>query len=93
MVLVPRIVFGQEDRFLGNTLINSRMNNLSPEWGSGSLIELGKDIKKNVYVRGHYNRALMFVDVIMSFNTYSEQVNWLNYIHNMLPVGHNQFIV
>ena len=92
MVLIPRIVFGQEDRFLGNTLINSRMNNLSSQWGSGSLIELGKDLKRSIYIQGHYNRALMYVDVVMSFNTYSEQVNWLNYMHNMLPIGHNQFI-
>lgn len=92
MVLIPRISFGQEDRFLGNTLINSRMNNLASNWGDGSLIELGKDLKRSIYIQGHYNRALMYVDVVLSFNTYSEQVNWLSYLHNMLPINHNQFI-
>ena len=92
MVLVPRIVFGQEDRFLSNTLINSRMNNLASDWGNGSLLELGRDKKRNVYVNGHYNRALMYVDVVMSFNTYMEQMNWMNYMHSMFPIGHNQFV-
>lgn len=92
MVLVPRVVFGQDDRFLGNTLINSRTNNTASYWGDGSLLELGKDIKRNMYVEGHYNRSLMHIDAVLSFDTYSEQVNWLSYLHNMVPVGHNQFI-
>ena len=92
MVLIPRIVFGQEDRFLSNTLINSRMNNLSSDWGNGSLLELGKDKKRNMIVNGHYNRALMYVDVVLSFNTYSEQTNWMSYLHSMFPIGHNQFV-
>ena len=54
MVLVPRISFGQDDRFLGNTLINSRMNNTASFWGDGSLIEIGKDRVRHVY---HYQVA------------------------------------
>ena len=92
MVLVPRVVFGQDDRFLGNTLMNSKTTNTASYWGDGSLLELAKDIKRNVYVEGHYNRSLMHVDVVLSFDTYSEQVNWLSYLHNMVPIGHNQFI-
>lgn len=92
MVLIPRIEFGQDNRFLGHTLMNDRMNNVTSLWGNGSLIEIGKDIKRNVYIHGKYSRALMYVDVVMSFNTYSEQTNWRNWIHNMFAVGHNQFI-
>ena len=90
MVLVPRIVFGQDDRFLGNTLFNSRINNLQSTWGDGSLLQLAGDSRKNMTIHGHYNRALMFIDVILSFNTYSEQTNWMSYIHNMIPIGHTQ---
>lgn len=93
MVLVPRIVFGQEDnRFLANTLINSRVTNTHALWGDGSLLEMAKDPRKGLFIHGHYNRALMYVDVILSFNTLNEQINWISYIHNMIPVGHNQYI-
>lgn len=90
MVLIPRIVFGQDDRFLGNTLINSRVNNLEYTWGDGSLLQLAQDEKRNLSVNGHYNRSLMYVDIVLSFNTYSEQTNWMSYIHNMIPVGSPQ---
>ena len=93
MVLIPRISFGQgDDRFLANTLINSRYTNTHALWGDGSLLQLAHDRKKNIYIHGHYNRALMFIDVVMSFNTYAEQINWMSYMHNMFPIEHNQFI-
>jgi hypothetical protein len=93
MVLIPRISFGQgDDRFLANTLMNSVMNNTQSLWGDGSLLELGKDIKRGVYINGHYNRAVMYVDIVLSFNTYNEQVNWLAYLHNRVAIGHNQFV-
>lgn len=93
MILIPRIVYGQEDnRFLSNTIINSRMTNTQALYGGGSLLELARDKHKHVWVHGHYNRDVMYVDVVLLFNTYSEQVNYMTYIHNMIPVGHNQFI-
>lgn len=93
LVLVPRIVFGQEDnRFLSNTLINSRFTNTHSLHGDGSLLPLAEDKRKRLYVHGHYNRAVMYVDVVMSFNTFNEQINYMSFIHNMIPVGHNQFI-
>jgi len=76
MVLVPRISFGQDDnRFLGHTIMNDNITNTHSFWGNGSLLELAKDPRKNVYIHGHYNRAVIYVDVIMSFNTYAEQTN------------------
>ena len=93
MVLIPRIVFGQdEDRFLGKTLINERITNTHALWGDGSLIPLAKDRKRNLQIHGHYNRAVMYIDIVMSFNTYSEQLNWMSYITNMIPQNHNFFI-
>lgn len=93
MVLVPRISFGQEDnRFLGNTLINSRFTNTHSLYGDGSLIPLAEDKRKGIYIHGHYNRAVMFIDVVLSFNTFNEQVNYMSYLYNMVPIGHNQFI-
>lgn len=93
MVLVPRISFGQDDnRFLAYTMINDRRTNTQSFWGEGNLLELAKDNRKGIYIHGHYNRALMFIDVVLSFNTYAEQVSWMSYIHNMIPIGHNQFI-
>lgn len=93
LVLVPRIVFGQgDDRFLGHTAINDRITNTQSVWGDGSLIPLAKDMNKQLYVHGHYNRSLMFVDVVMSFNTYSEQINWMSYLYNVASVNHNKFI-
>ena len=93
MVLAPRISFGQEDnRFLAHTLMNSRFTNQFNTWGEGSLIPLALDKKNKVDIRGHYNRALMYVDIVLSFNTYTEQTNWMSYLHNMTPIGHNFFI-
>lgn len=92
MVLMPRIEFGQDDRFLGNTLMNSRVNNIHSVYGDGSLIPLATDARKKIYVHGHYNRAVMYIDIVLSFNTYTEQINYLSYIHNMIPIGHPQFI-
>lgn len=93
MVLVPRIMFGQDDnRFLAHTLMNSRFTNTHNMWGEGSLIPLAKDPRKRIQVHGHYNRAVMYVDVILSFNTYAEQVNHMAHIHNMIPIGHPQSI-
>ena len=93
MVLVPRIVFGQDDdRFLANTRMNARFTNTHSIYGNGSLLPLAEDPNKNIYIHGHYNRAVMYIDVIMTFNTYAEQVNYMSYIHNMIPVDHNQFV-
>lgn len=92
MVLVPRIEFGQDDRFLGNTLINSRITNTHSIYGDGSLLPLAEDSRKKLYVHGHYNRAVMYIDIVMSFNTYTEQINYMSYIHNMIPIGHPQFV-
>ena len=93
MVMVPRISFGQDDdRFLGNTLINSRVTNTHAMWGDGSLIPLAEDKRRKLWIHGHYNRAVMYIDVVLTFNTYSEQQNWLSYIWNMVPIKHNQFI-
>ena len=93
MVLVPRIMFGQDDnRFLANTLINSRVTNTHSYWGEGSLLPLAEDKKKKLYIHGHYNRAVMYIDIVLSFNTYAEQLNCMSAIWNNLPVGHNKFI-
>lgn len=93
MVLSPRIVFGQEDnRFLGNTLLNSRLNNTQSFYGEGSLIPLASDPKRNIWIHGHFNRALLYIDVVLTFNQFNEQINWMSYIHNMIPVAHNQFV-
>lgn len=93
MTLMPRIVFGQdENRFLANTLINSRFTDTHALWGDGSLIPLAEDKRKRLYVHGHYNRAVMYVDVIMSFNTRTEQTNYMSYLHNIVGVGHTKSI-
>lgn len=93
MVLIPRIVFGQDDdRFLANTQINSRFTNTHAFYGDGSLLPLAEDPRKSLYIHGHYNRAVIYIDVVMTFNTFAEQVNYMSYIHNMIPVGHNQFV-
>lgn len=93
MVLAPRVLFGQDDnRFLANTLFNSRFTDTQALWGDGSLIPLAKDDRKKIYIHGHYNRAVMYVDIVLSFDTYAEQLDYMSYIHNMIPIGHNKFV-
>lgn len=93
MVLVPRIVFGQgEDRFLGNTLMNSRVTDTVSFWGQGSLMELAQDPRRRLYVHGHYQRLVMYIDVVMTFDTFSEQTNWMMYLWNMFNIGHNTMV-
>ena len=94
MVLIPRIVFGQgENRFMGNTLINSRMTDTQALWGDGSLLPLAEDKRKHIWIHGHYNRAVMYVDVILNFNTYSEVINWMSCLHNIVGVDHDKSIL
>lgn len=89
LVLAPRIVFGQgEDRFLGHTLLNDNFYNLHMQWGDGSLIPLGMDRNKHIFINGKFNRALVYIDIVLAFDTYAEQMNWMSYIHNMLNIGH-----
>lgn len=89
LVTSPRISFGQgDDRFLGGTLFNERKTNQFHVWGEGSLIELARDRMNRLWVHGAYNRAVMYIDVLMSFNTFMEQVNWMSFIHNMVPINH-----
>jgi hypothetical protein len=93
MVLIPRIMYGQDDnRFLAHTLMGSRFTNTHNIWGDGSLLELARDKKNNIYVHGHYNRLVLYIDIVLSFSTFTEQVNYMSYIHNMLTIGHNKFI-
>lgn len=93
MALIPRISFGQDDnRFLGHTIMNDRFTDMHSLWGDGSLIELSVDHDNGIWVHGHYNRALMFVDIIMGFDTYIEQINALSYLHNVIGIGHNKFV-
>jgi hypothetical protein len=93
LVLIPRIMYGQDDnRFLAHTLMGSRFTNTHNIWGDGSLLELARDKKSNIYIHGHYNRLVLYIDLILSFNTFTEQINYMSYIHNMLTIGHNKFI-
>jgi hypothetical protein len=93
MILVPRISFGQgDDRFLSNTIMNSRYTNTQSFWGEGNLLPLAEDPRKHLWIHGHYNRAVMYIDVILSFNTYSEQMNYVSHLWNMAPINHNKFI-
>ena len=93
MALVPRISFGQDDnRFLGHTIMNDRYTDTHSLWGDGSLIPLSEDRNNGIWIHGHYNRALMFVDIIMGFDTYIEQVNALSYLHNVVGINHNKFV-
>jgi hypothetical protein len=68
------------------------MTNTFNTWGEGSLIPLANDKKNRILVHGHYNRAVMYIDIVLGFNTFMEQTNWMSYIHNMIPIQHNFFI-
>lgn len=93
LILTPRISFGQgDDRFLSNTIMNSRITNTQSFWGDGSLLPLAEDQRKNLWIHGHYNRAVMFIDVLASFNTYSEMINMVNHLWNMASINHNKFV-
>jgi len=93
MVLAPRISFGQEDnRFLAHTIMNSRYTNTFANWGEGSLIPLALDKKNKIAIHGHYNRNVMYIDMVLSFETYMQQTNWMSFLHNMMPINHNFFI-
>ena len=93
MVLSPRIVFGQdENRFLGHTIMNDRITNTQSFWGLGSLLPLAEDKRKHIWIHGHYNRAVMYVDVALGFNTYTEALNWRAYVDQLACINHNKFI-
>lgn len=88
-VISPRIDFGQDDnRFLGHTIFNDRYNNIFSQYGDGSLIPLANDKLNNINIYGHYNRAVIYFDIVLGFSTFVEQTNWMGYLHNVVPLQH-----
>lgn len=88
-VISPRIDFGQDDnRFLGHTLFNDRYNDVFSQYGDGSLIGLAKDNHRKLNIFGHYNRAVIYFDIVLGFQTFMEQANWMGYLHNVVPLMH-----
>jgi hypothetical protein len=89
-VISPRIDFGQDDnRFLANTYTNDRVHNIFAQYGDGSLLPMAYDKKRKLDIRGHLNRAVVYFDIVLGFQTYMEQTNWMSYLYNVVPIKHN----
>ena len=46
-----------------------------------------KDNEKQIASKYTLNRYLMYIDVIMVFNTLMQQINYIHFLKNAVPIG------
>lgn len=85
MVLRPRIDF-TEDRFLTGTPLIEKQRYMFNDCGLDNLQFFFEDKKNKIAIKYKLNRAVMYVDVILIFSTKMQQLNYANYIQNLLPM-------
>ena len=86
LVLRPRIEH-DEDRFLSNTPMTEIQLLSYNNYGLENLLPFYEDKNHEVALKFQLNRTVMYVDVILVFSTLMQQLNYVNYIKNSVPVG------
>ena len=82
IIFRPRIEFNEET-FLGNTMITKRMgggpiNSMSP--GTVELQPFFFDPKAQIDIQFSSVRRVMYLDIVLVFNTYLQQINYMNFL-------------
>ena len=86
MVLRPRIDY-DEDRFLQGTPIINRIHLSFNNNGMNDLQPFFYDADNRIAMKYQLNRTIMYVDVILIFSTMMQQMNYINYFKNCVPIG------
>ena len=85
MVLRPRIDF-TEDRFLSGTPLIEKQRYMFNDCGLDNLQPFFEDKKNKIAIKYKLNRTVMYIDVILIFSTMMQQLNYANYIQNLIPM-------
>ena len=86
IIFRPRISY-DDDRFLANTLISTRMSDVYKSQGQTDLQPFFLDQKNGLEIKYTLNRYLMYCDVVMVFNTLMQQINYVHYLKNAVRIG------
>lgn len=82
IIFRPRIGSPEEDRFLKDTPLIQRQNNLYSTWGATSLQPFLEDPKNDLSVKFQQNRSILYVDVTMIFSSLMNQMDYVHYLEN-----------
>ena len=86
IIFRPRISY-DEDRFMNHTFITERLGNIYNHSGMTDLQPFFKDNENQIASKYTLNRYLMYIDVIMVFNTLMQQINYIHFLKNAVPIG------
>ncbi|HAU85947.1 MAG TPA: hypothetical protein DCW90_10720, partial [Lachnospiraceae bacterium] len=86
LILRPRIEH-DEDRFLSGTPLIERQLLSYNNFGMDNLFNFFEDKEKEIAIKFQLNRTVMYVDVILVFSTLMQQLNYVNFFKNSVPIG------
>jgi hypothetical protein len=92
IIFRPRIGDTNEDKFLKGTPIIERQNNLYSTWGATNLEPYLIDRERGLEVKYQLNRSVMYIDVILVFSTLMNEIDYVHYIQNAVPLNKPFFI-
>lgn len=85
IVFRPRIADVSEQTFLQHTMLTERMNNIYSSYDSGAYQPFFNDPKNHFSIKYQLNSSVMYVDIILIFATYMQQVDYWHFVRNAIP--------
>ena len=89
IIFRPRIPNRTEERFLQATPLIERQTDIYSQWGNSTLMDFFHDQEHDLTIKYQLNRTVMYVDVILVFQTLMQQLNYIHYIENAVRIEHN----
>ena len=92
-IVSPRIsLSGLDDRLAAGSFGTSTWGSTSVRFQNRSEMEkLFFDKRKGIEWRGKINRVVVNLDFVLSFQSMAEQLNWAQYLLNLLPTDGNHY--
>lgn len=92
IVFKPRVADRDDDKFLKNTSFIERQTDLYSTWGLTNLQPFFDDPENNFSIKFQMNRVVMNVDILLSFDTLMQQLDFYNYVDNAFRINHPMFL-
>lgn len=86
IIFRPRIDYNEE-RFLNHTLLTERQGDIYNPGAYTDLQAFFKDNQNKISCKYTLNRYVMYIDVIMIFNTLIQQINYIHFLKNAVRIG------
>lgn len=87
IIFSPRVEYNEDDTFMAKTLITERMGGPHIS-GTPGVIDLNPfffDPERLIDLQFSSTRRVMYIDVLMTFDTLMQQMNYMDYIKLQLP--------